>query len=93
MSGNNREPAAEPSIAARCCVGLFGDCTVGIHFPPAMRRAMWQRYLGITRISLSTVEGPHLFSTLWEMIWLVLKRKHQASIVTTGTDYQTAVSI
>ena len=75
----------------------FGEWGLGIcrwfeHFP-ALRRAMWQRYLNITGISLSTVEGLHLFYTLWEMIWLVFKRKHQPSIVITGTDHQTAVRI
>jgi len=75
----------------------FGEWDLGIcrwfeHFP-ALRRAMWQRYLDIAGISLSTVEGLHLFYTLWEMIWLVFKRKHQPSIVITGTDYQTAVRI
>jgi len=75
----------------------FGEWGLGIcrwfeHFP-ALRRAMWRRYLGIAGISLSTVEGLHLFYTLWEMIWLVFKRKHQPSIVITGTDYQTAVRI
>ena len=54
---------------------------------------MWQRYLAIAGISLSTLEGLHLFYTLWEMIWLVFKRKHQPSIVITGTDYPTAVRI
>jgi aminoglycoside phosphotransferase (APT) family kinase protein len=75
----------------------FGEWGLGIcrwfeHFP-ALRRAMWQRYLTIAGISLSTVEGLHLFYTLWEMIWLVLKRKRQPSIVITGTDYPTAVRI
>jgi aminoglycoside phosphotransferase (APT) family kinase protein len=75
----------------------FGEWGLGLcrwfeHFP-ALRRAMWQRYLSITGISLSTIEGLHLFYTLWEMIWLVFKRKHQPSIVITGTDYQTAVRI
>jgi len=41
----------------------------------------------------ASVEDLHLFYTLWEMIWLVFRRKHQASIVITGTDYQTAVRI
>lgn len=75
----------------------FGEWGLGIcrwfeHFP-ALRRAMWQRYLAIAGISLSTLEGLHLFYTLWEMIWLVFKRKHQPSIVITGTDYPTAVRI
>ena len=75
----------------------FGEWGLGIcrwfeHFP-ALRRAMWQRYLEITGLSLSTAEGLHLFYTLWEMIWLVLNRKHQPSIVITGTDYETAVPI
>jgi hypothetical protein len=59
----------------------------------ACRCALWQRYLNITGMSLSTVEGLHLFYTLWEMIWLVFKRRHQPSIVITGTDYGTAVRI
>jgi len=75
----------------------FGEWGLGIcrwfeHFP-ALRRVMWQRYLEIAGISLSTVEGLHLFYTLWEMIWLVYKRRHQPSIVITGTDYQAAVRI
>jgi aminoglycoside phosphotransferase (APT) family kinase protein len=75
----------------------FGEWGLGIcrwfeHFP-ALRRAIWQRYLDIAGISLTTLEGLHLFYTLWEMIWLVFKRKHQPSIVITGTDYQTAVRI
>ena len=75
----------------------FGEWGLGIcrwfeHFP-ALRRAMWRRYLEIAGLSLSTVEGLHVFYTLWEMIWMVFKRKHQPSIVITGTDYQTAVRI
>ncbi len=75
----------------------FGEWGLGIcrwfeHYP-ALRRAMWQRYLDIAGISLSTVEGLHLFYTLWEMIWLVFKRKDKPTIVITGTDYQTAVRI
>jgi aminoglycoside phosphotransferase (APT) family kinase protein len=75
----------------------FGEWGLGMcrwfeHFP-ALRRAMRQCYLEIAGISLSTVEGLHLFYTLWEMIWLVYKRRHQPSIVITGTDYQAAVRI
>jgi len=57
----------------------------------ALRRRMWQRYLETRGLSLSTVEGVHLFYTLWEMIWMVLKRKDRAVIELTGTDYETSV--
>jgi aminoglycoside phosphotransferase (APT) family kinase protein len=75
----------------------FGEWGLGIcrwfeHFP-ALRRAMWQRYLEITSTSLATTEGLHLFYTLWEMIWLVFKRRSQPTIVITGTDYETAIRI
>jgi len=29
--------AAEPPMETSCCIGLFGDCTVDVDFPPAMR--------------------------------------------------------
>jgi acyl-CoA thioesterase-1 len=29
--------AAEPPMATSCCIGLFGDCTVDVYMPPAMR--------------------------------------------------------
>ncbi len=75
----------------------FGEWGLGIcrwfeHFP-ALRRAMWRRYLEISGISLSTLEGLHLFYTLWEMIRMVFKRRQRPSIVITGTDYETAVRI
>jgi len=57
----------------------------------ALRRRMWQRYLEIKGITLATPEGLHLFFTLWEMIWLLLKRKDHAVTEITGTDYATAV--
>ena len=75
----------------------FGEWGLGIcrwfDSFPSLRRRMWQRYLEIRGISLSTLEGLHLFYTLWEIIWLLLKRKERPVIEITGTDYPAAVRI
>lgn len=74
-----------------CNWGL-GICPWFQHFP-SLRRAVWRRYQDIASISLSTLEGLHLFYTLWEMIWMLYDRRNRSSIVITGTDYTTAVRI
>jgi aminoglycoside phosphotransferase (APT) family kinase protein len=61
----------------------------------ALRRGMWQRYLEARSISLSTAEGLNLFYILWDMIWLLYKRrdneKHMP--IPTGVGFENSVRI
>jgi len=75
----------------------FGEWGMGIckwwdHLM-SFRRLMWQRYLEARAMRLSTPEGLNLFYTLWDMIWLLYKRRNGSHPIPTGAGFGDSVRI
>ena len=75
----------------------FGEWGMGIcpwwDDLPALRRSMWRRYLEVRQMRLSTVEGLNLFYSLWDMIWLLYKRRNGKHPIPTGASFRDSVRI
>jgi len=75
----------------------FGEWGMGIcawwdHLM-TFRRLMWQRYLEARELRLSTQEGLNLFYTLWDMIWLLYRRRNGKYPIPTGVGFRDSVRI
>lgn len=75
----------------------FGEWGMGIcawwdHLP-ALRRSMWRRYLAERRIHVSNPEGLNLFYALWDMIWMVHKRRNGEHPMPTGVGFADSVQV
>lgn len=60
---------------------------------PALRQQMWSRYLEVRHIHLLTLNGLNLFYCLWDMIWLLYKRRNGGHPIPTGASYIDSVRI